>query len=161
MMREHTMTQQQVVGSGRTEFPVPAVMRRSGTGGWIAAFVVGVILGGVALVVPVLLSPPVAFVVLAVLLGMIGSVYLGFALMDGRIALFGVEYVGLIIFFAVPVVALVNDLPVLLAAGYIGHALWDAFHHPGAVTTEMPRWYVPFCISFDIVIGVYVLLRFV
>lgn len=154
------MASQQTVG-GRREFPVPAIMRQGGTRGWIAAFAVGVILGGVALIVPALLSAPAAFVLLAVLLGMIGSVYLGFALMDGRIVLFGVEYVGLVIFFALPVVALVNDLPVLLAAGYIGHALWDAFHHPRAVTTEMPRWYVPFCISFDVVIGVYILLRFI
>jgi hypothetical protein len=84
------------------ELPVPAIIRRGGSRGWIAALVAGAILGGVSVVPPVLLSRQAAFVLLAVLLGVIGSVDLGFALL--------------------PVVALVNDVPHLLAASYLGHA---------------------------------------
>ena len=139
---------------------VPPIIREGGRRGWIASLVAGVVLGGLTLIPPIFLSREAAFVFLAILLGMIGSVYLGFALMDGRMGIFRIEYVGLVVFFVLPLVALVNDLPLLLAAGYVGHAAWDVIHHPRAVTTAMPAWYVPLCIGYDVVIGVYVLLRF-
>lgn len=146
--------------SRQTSEIVPPIIREGGRRGWVAALVAGAVLGGLTLIPPTFLSRQAAFVFLAILLGMIGSVYLGFALVDGRMGIFRIEYVGLLIFFVLPIVALVNDLPLLLAAGYVGHATWDAIHHPRAVRTAMPAWYVPLCIGYDVVIGVYVLLRF-
>jgi hypothetical protein len=46
------------------------------------------------------------------------------------------------------------------AAGYLGHAAWDAIHHHKAVDTVIPDWYVPLCIGYDLVVGAYILIRF-
>lgn len=146
-------------GESSTQLPIPRVIREGGRRGWMAALATGVVLGGFSIVPPILLSEGAAFAYLAVLLGMIGSVYLGFALSDGRAAIFRIEYVGIVLFLVLPVVALVNALPLLLAAGYVGHAAWDAIHHPRAVTTMMPAWYVPVCIGYDVIVGLYILLR--
>lgn len=154
------MAANQMVSPGARELPLPQVIREGGTRGWWTALAAGALLGGVTLVVPILLSREAAFGFLAILLGMIGSVYLGFALADGRLGSFRAEYVGILTFTTLAVVSLVNDLPVLLAAGYLGHAAWDGIHHPRAITTTMPWWYVPLCIGYDVVVGVYVLIRF-
>jgi hypothetical protein len=121
---------------------------------------VGAVSAAPVLVLASLLSHDTAFGLLAILLGMIASVYLGFALQDGRIRTFQVEYAGIALFFALATVALAEESAVLLAAGYFGHGIWDAIHHPRAVDTAMPWWYVPLCLSFDAVVAVYVLVRF-
>ena len=66
------------------ELPVLAIIRRGGRRGWIAAVVAGATLGGVSAVPPVLLSRHAAFVLMAVMPGVIGSIYLGSAVMDGQ-----------------------------------------------------------------------------
>ncbi len=43
-----------------------------------------------------------------------------------------------------------------LAAGYIVHGMWDAFH-VDLVDPTLPRWYAPACIGFDWVVGVWIL----
>lgn len=137
-----------------------ALESRGGRREWLTALGAGGVLAVPGLILASLLSHGTAFGFLAILLGMIASVYLGFALQDGRTRTFGIEYVGLIIFTAVATVSLSEDSAVLLAAGYLGHGLWDAIHHPRGVDTEMPWWYVPLCMSFDVVVAVYVLIRF-
>jgi hypothetical protein len=47
----------------------------------------------------------------------------------------------------------------LLAAGYLGHCLWDLVHHRRGIDTAMPWWWVPACLGYDAVIGAYILLR--
>jgi hypothetical protein len=107
-----------------------------------------------------LLSEHAAFGFLAILLGGIAAVYLGFALQDGRIRALGIECAGMVVFAAAAVIALSEDSPELLAAGYLGHGLWDAVHHRRGLDTSMPWWYVPLCLSYDTVVAAYILLRF-
>ena len=140
---------------------IPAVIGRGGSRGWFAAAVAGVILAVGTLVIPILLDDRAAFGFLAILLGMIAAVYLGFALVDGRARTFAIEYGGMVLFAGVATMALVIEEPIVLALGYFGHGLWDAIHHRRAVDTAMPRWYVPVCLGYDAVIGAYVLLRLV
>ena len=45
-----------------------------------------------------------------------------------------------------------------LAAGYILHGMWDAFHIDLA-HTALPHWYAPSCIGFDWIVGVWILRR--
>jgi len=142
------------------EIPVPAVIAQGGRRGWVAAVVGGVILGGLTLIVPSLLSRGTAFGMLAILLGMIASVYVGFALNDGRFLVFQVEYVGIVIFATLAVLALARGSATILALGYVGHAAWDVSHHKRAIDLRMPSWYVPVCIGYDVVVAVYVLARF-
>jgi hypothetical protein len=149
-----------MVTSSTRELPLPAAITRGGRSGWLAALVVGVIFAGVTLLIPSLLSRDTAFGLLAILLGMIASVYLGYALADGRLRAFQVEYVGIVAFTALATIALARDSALLLALGYLGHGLWDLVHHRRGVEVRMPWWYVPLCLSYDTVLAIYVLVRF-
>ena len=149
-----------MVASSTRELPLPAAITRGGRSGWLAALVAGVIFAGATLIIPSLLSRDTAFGLLAILLGMIASVYLGYALGDGRLRVFQVEYVGMVVFAALATIALARDSAVLLALGYLGHGLWDLIHHRRGVDTRMPWWYVPLCLSYDAVVAIYVLVRF-
>jgi hypothetical protein len=139
---------------------LPRFVADGGRRGWLAVVGAGGALAVPTLVVASLLSHDTAFGFLAILLGMIASVYLGFALQDGRARAFQIEYVGIVLFTVLATVALSEESAVLLAVGYLGHGIWDAIHHPKAVDTAMPWWYVPLCLSFDAVVAVYVLIRF-
>jgi hypothetical protein len=149
-----------MVASSTRELPLPAAITRGGRSGWLAALVTGVIFAGATLIIPSLLSADTAFGLLAILLGMIASVYLGYALADGHLRAFQVEYVGMVVFAALATIALVRDSAVLLALGYFGHGLWDLLHHRRGVEVRMPWWYVPLCLSYDAVVAIYVLVRF-
>jgi hypothetical protein len=140
--------------------PLPAAITRGGRSGWLAALVAGVILGGATLVILSLLSADIALGLLAILLGMIASVYLGYALADGRLRAFQVEYVGMVAFTALATIALTRQSAVLLALGYLGHGLWDLLHHRRGLEVRMPWWYVPLCLGYDTVVAIYVLIRF-
>ena len=140
--------------------PLPAAITRGDTSGWLAALVAGVIFGGVTLIIPSLLSRDTAFGLLAILLGMIASVYLGYALADGRLRAFQVEYVGMVIFAGLATIALARHSALLLALGYLAHGLWDLLHHGRGVEVRMPWWYVPLCLGYDTVVAGYVLVRF-
>ena len=152
-------TMQETARSERP-LPLPRVVKEGGRQGWLAALAGGAVLGGITLVLPVFLSDGDAFAFFAVFLGMVAGVYLGYALTDGRLSSFRAEYIGLVIFGVLAVVALTANEPWLLVAGYIGHGAWDGIH-PHAVDTRMPWWYVPACIGFDFVYGIYILIRFV
>jgi hypothetical protein len=149
-----------MVASSTPELPLPAAITRGGRSGWLAALAAGVIFGGITLIIPSLLSRDTAFGLLAILLGMIASVYLGYALNDGRLRAFQVEYVGIILFAALATIALTRGSAMLLALGYLAHGLWDLLHHRRGVEVRMPWWYVPLCLSYDTVVALYVLVRF-
>jgi hypothetical protein len=140
--------------------PLPAAISRGGRTGWLAALVAGVISAGATLLIPSLLARDTAFGLLAILLGMIASVYLGYALADGRLRTFQVEYVGMVVFAALATIALARHSAALLAMGYFAHGLWDLLHHRRNVDTRMPWWYVPLCLGYDTVVAIYVLIRF-
>jgi hypothetical protein len=147
------------VGSGHHPRFTWAIQERGGRG-WLAALGGGAMLGLVGLVLPAFLSDPAALASFAVLLGVVAGVYLGFALVDGRISVFGIEGVMVLVFVSLGVRALIANNAWLLVGGYLGHAAWDSLH-PHAVDTHMPWWYVPACIGFDVVFGVYILSRLV
>ena len=149
-----------MIAPSAREVPLPAAITRGGRRGWLAALVAGVIFGGVTLLVPSLLSRDTAFGLLAILLGMIASVYLGYALNDGRLRAFQAEYVGMVAFAALATVALARSSALLLALGYLAHGLWDLVHHRRGLEVRMPWWYVPLCLGYDTVVAIYVLVRF-
>ena len=142
------------------ELPLPLAVRRGGRQGWATAVAAGGVLGAITLMVPALLSRQAGFGFLAILLGAIAAVYLGFALQDGRRSAFRTEYIGMALFLTLATAALARDSAWLLAAGYLGHGLWDAIHHRRAIDTAMPWWYVPLCLGYDSVVAAYILLRY-
>jgi len=118
---------------------------------------VGVGLAVVMLAPLLLLSKLAGFQFLAVLLGFVGAIYFGFAVADGRVTVLLVEFSVSGVFLAAGAVALWADSPAILAAGYAAHAAWDLVHHPRAVSTPVRNWYPPFCVAFDMVAAVFIL----
>ena len=101
------------------------------------------------LVLPSALSVTFAGTVLA----LIGGIYIGFALLDGRPAVIAREcLVGLAFVSFASVSATLA--PQLLPLGYIAHGVWDAAHHPRGLGLAMPRGYVPFCALYDVLAGI-------
>lgn len=94
---------------------------------------------------------------LAVQLGFIGAIYFGFGIADGRVAGLLVEFAVSGVFLLGGAAALWADSPVLLAAGYAAHAVWDVLHHPRAVSMPVRPWYPPFCVVYDLVCAAFVL----
>ena len=64
------------------------------------------------------------------------------------------------LFGALATAGLALSAPILLAAGYLAHALWDSVHGQRGIHTRIPWWYVPLCIGFDVIVGVYLLTAF-
>ncbi|MBW3663354.1 MAG: hypothetical protein KY469_09670 [Actinobacteria bacterium] len=92
---------------------------------------------------------------LAVLLGAIAGIYVGFGLRDGRTTELVVESVVAAAFVAVAVLALATQRTWLLAVGLAAHGVWDIAHHPRhGMTTHLPRWYPPMCAVYDVVVAV-------
>lgn len=155
------MATDQTLRGGRAparKLALPRVVAQGGRRGWIAALVAGVAFGTAVLVIPALLSADDALAFLAILLGEIGAVYLGFVLADGRSREFRIEYAGVVLFTTLATVGLALRAPAVLAAGYLAHGLWDVVHGPRGIHTLIPRWYAPLCIGFDAVLGAYLLI---
>ncbi len=94
----------------------------------------------------------------SVALAVIGAIYLGFALSDGRLPIVILE---LSVGTAFVVLALLGlwQAPVFVAVGLILHGFWDLAHRPRGITTKLPAWYPPFCAAYDFVFaGAFLLL---
>jgi hypothetical protein len=142
------------------QLPMPRAIREGGRQGWMTAALGGVVLGAVTLIVPSLLPSTEAFGFLAIWLGVTAAIYLGFALQDGRTRPLATEVAGLVLFAAVATVALARTAAGLLAVGYLGHVVWDLVHHRRGIDTAMPWWWVPGCLGYDVLVGAYILIRF-
>ncbi len=84
----------------------------------------------------------------------IAAVYVGPALARGAPG-DAFELLASVGFFLLAIAGLAGA-EVWLAAGYILHGMWDAFHVDLAHTV-LPAWYAPACIGFDWVVGVWIL----
>jgi hypothetical protein len=85
--------------------------------------------------------------VYAIGLALIASIYIGFAVADGRPAVIAVEssVVGI---FVVVAAAAVTGSPWLLVLGLAGHGLKDLWQHRRHFVANT-RWWPPFCLAVD------------
>jgi len=98
------------------------------------------------------LPPTLSVAFASTLLALIGGIYVGFALLDGRHGVIAREcLVGLA--FASFASVSATLAPHLLPLGYIAHGLWDAAHHHRGLDLAMPRGYVPLCALYDVLAG--------
>jgi hypothetical protein len=94
---------------------------------------------------------PDALIFHSAMLVMIGSIYMGFAFMDGRVSIAILELSVATIFIVLALLGL-WQAPLLIGVGLILHGIWDIAHHPTkGIKTKIPIWYPPFCASFDFV----------
>ena len=118
----------------------------------------GLVLAAATMVVALILPASTALLGLAVLLGLIAGVYVGFAVIDGRWFVFVAESVAALAFLVLSVYVFRSAHPVgLLAAGYFLHGAWDLAHHPGPLVGDR-AWYAAACVVYDWAIGAFILL---
>jgi hypothetical protein len=80
-------------------------------------------------------------------LALIASVYIGFAVADGRRSVLVVES-GVATIFVIVAAAGVTGSPWLLVAGLAGHGLKDLWQHRRQFVANT-RWWPPFCLVVD------------
>jgi hypothetical protein len=122
---------------------------------FLGPVVIGIILAVPGLALVYFLSRERALDILAVQLGAIAAVYAGSSLTDGRLSVLVPELTAITAFLAVALFGRWGS-PALLTAGYVAHGAWDALHQVGAMSTALPGWYAPFCLSYDWVFAIFV-----
>ena len=128
-------------------------MRLSGPVGAAVGFALAALM-----VAPLLfLSKLAGMQFLAVQLGFIGAIYFGFAIADGGVPALLIEFTVAGVFLFAGAIALWADSTVFLGGAYAAHAVWDAVHHPRAVSMPVRNWYPPFCVAYDIVCAAFIL----
>lgn len=81
----------------------------------------------------------------------IASIYVGFAVADGRPNVIAVES-GVTFAFIVVSAAAVTGSPWLLVVGFVGHGLKDLWQHRSHFVANT-RWWPPFCMVVDWVVA--------
>ena len=88
-----------------------------------------------------------AATVYALGLVLIASVYIGFAVADGRWVVIAVE-TNVAAIFVLVAAAAVTESPWLLVVGLVGHGLKDLWQHRSHFVANT-RWWPPFCLVVD------------
>jgi hypothetical protein len=96
-----------------------------------------------------------AATVYALGLALIASIYVGFAVADGRAKVIAVES-SVAFAFVVVAAAAVTGSPWLLVAGLVGHGLKDLWQHRTHFVANT-RWWPPFCLAVDWVAAVIII----
>ncbi len=119
----------------------------------------GVVIGVLQATSPFAFSWLDAATVYALGLALIATVYIGFAVADGRPKVLAVEAAVAALFVLIAAVA-VTATPWLLVLGYAGHGLkdyWQERHQYVANT----RWWPPFCAAVDWLVALVLLAEIV
>ncbi|MDH5178412.1 MAG: hypothetical protein OEZ39_04100 [Gammaproteobacteria bacterium] len=93
---------------------------------------------------------------IGMVLAVIASIYIGFAIADGRKNIILIECFAAAVFLGLALFGMWGK-PVWLVIGYFAHGGWDLIHHPAAVQTKVRRWYPPLCVLYDWIIGAWLL----
>ena len=116
-----------------------------------AAMLWGIAVGLLQAATPLLIWWLDAATVYALGLAVIGAIYVGFAVADGRAKVIAVES-GVAFAFVVVAAAAVTGSPWLLVAGMAGHGLKDLWQHRTRFVSGT-RWWPPFCMVVDWVVA--------
>jgi hypothetical protein len=116
--------------------------------GWRAPAAWGLVFGGAQAASPLAFWWLNTATVYALGLVLIASVYIGFAVADGRWNVLAVE-TGVATVFVVVAAAAVTGSPWLLVAGLLGHGAKDLWQHRTQYVANT-RWWPPFCLVVDL-----------
>lgn len=96
----------------------------------------------------------------ATILVAIAFIYVGFSLKDNPTRLIILESGIALVFYFLAIIGYTRN-SFLIATGIILHGVWDIFHHNGfPVSTDIPGYWPSFCLTVDIIDGVYFLILF-
>ena len=90
----------------------------------------------------------------ATILMVVACFYALFAVMGSSSRALLVESIGITGFFVVAAAGFRSSMW-LVAAGLVGHGVFDAFHHRLIANPGVPAWWPAFCGSFDVAAGIY------
>jgi len=85
----------------------------------------------------------------AISLVMIASIYIGFAVADGRPIVVAVE-IGVASSFVILALIAITSSPWLVVIGLVGHGIKDLWQHRTQFVSNT-RWWPPFCLVVDLV----------
>lgn len=86
------------------------------------------------------------------------AVYMVFALSVGDMHAFGLELAYGLPYFVSGYVCFTRGFKgsgILVVALWMGHAVYDIYHHVLVTNAGMPGWYPAFCLGFDLIMVVY------
>jgi hypothetical protein len=123
-----------------------------------SSFVVGIVLGLLFVLLVHTIPPQPARQIIALFLAFTACVYAG--------AVLAQKLAGKFVFLELAIAIMVFSLSVVglrasttsLALGYIIHGIWDLFHHPKRIPTQVAGWFPPLCASFDFVVAIALLI---
>jgi hypothetical protein len=116
----------------------------------------GGVLAGVTILSVTLFPTDKAIDLLAMLLAIIGAIYIGFALSDRRQKELWIELAAAAVTISLAVAGLWVS-PGFLVIGYMFHGAWDIGHHPRLIQTRIVGWYPPACVVYDWIIAAFIL----
>jgi hypothetical protein len=116
-----------------------------------AAVLWGIVVGLLQAATPLVFWWLNSATVYALGLAVIASVYIGFAVADGRPKVIAVEC-SVTLAFVVVAAAAVTASPWLLVAGMIAHGLKDLWQHRSHFVANT-RWWPPFCLVVDWIVA--------
>jgi hypothetical protein len=119
----------------------------------------GLIVGGLQAASPLAFWWLDSATVYALGLALIASVYIGFAVADGRPGVLAVE-TSVASVFVIVAAAAVTKSPWLLVVGLAGHGLKDLWQHRHHFVANT-RWWPPFCLVVDWVVAATIALEIV
>ncbi|WP_424972943.1 DUF6010 family protein [Dinoroseobacter sp. S76] len=119
----------------------------------------GLTLFGLTLPAHLFVEQDSSLVLAAITLALIGGAYIGFGAADGRRSVFWSELAVALVFGAAAVAGLLWHWAAL-SLGLTLHALWDLAHHNARRLAWVPRWYIPFCVVFDLMAAAFLVLLY-
>ena len=121
----------------------------------INPILIGFALGITTIFLHLLLSEEQGVELTSFLLVLIGSIYYGFALLSHNKNAMIIEVSVASLFVLMGVFGLWIS-PWILIVGLFLHGLWDIAHHnQNLKLVDIPKWYVPFCATYDWIIAIY------
>src|SRR3954469_6523373 len=111
----------------------------------------GVVVGAVQAATPLLFWWLDSAVVYALGLAVIGAIYVGFAVADGRVKVIAVE-TSVAFSFVIIGAAALTGTPWLLVVAFVRHGLKDLWQHRTRFVANT-RWWPPFCMTVDWVVA--------
>ncbi len=116
----------------------------------------GVALAAPTIIIALIIPKVYALDSFALLLAFIAAVYLGFALVDGRMKQLMIEITFIVFIVSLAALGLWVS-PYFFVAGYFAHGAWDILHHPKGIQTKLVSWWPPFCLVYDWIIAVFLM----
>lgn len=123
----------------------------------VKTLLLGAGLAFVTVVILQLFSPVQVIDLLAVLLAVIGAIYIGFVLSDEQSQETSIQ-IGAAVFTILLAIGGLWISPYLLVLGYFFHGAWDIVHHYDLLKTRVVNWYPPLCAIYDWLMAGYILL---